>query len=211
MEHRQFTVKLKAALRGDLPGTDVQWELASSDRKIKNFPRSKRKDSQLAAVLILIYPLSGSLHTLFIQRPVYQGVHSGQISFPGGKMEKGDKDLRATAIRETWEETGLCAGESDILGPLTPLYIPVSNIEVSPFVAYLPQRPELRPCKDEVVSVIEAPLSIFFDESTIKEKEMLIRDELLRVKFYDYKDLVIWGATAMMLHELTAVIKSMNK
>lgn len=212
MEHRQFTDKLRAAIReNDLPGTDVQWEMASSDRKIKNFPRSRRKDSQLAAVLILLYPLGGSLHTLFIQRPLYQGVHSGQISFPGGKMEKGDKDLRATAIRETCEETGLCAGESDIMGQLTPLYIPVSDIEVSPFVAYRPQRPELRPCKDEVVAVIEAPLSIFLDDSTIKEKQMLIRDEPLRVKYYDYKGLVIWGATAMMMHELTTVIKRMHE
>lgn len=207
MKHDRFINGLSAALKKSLPGTDVQWEMASSDRKEINFPRKKRRDSKMAAVLILLYPVDDLLYTVFIERPVYEGVHSGQISFPGGKMEIADADLLETALRETCEETGLCDDHLKILGRLTPLYIPVSNTEVSPYVAYCNQRPQWKINKDEVVSLIEAPLPVFFDKGMLKEKNMAVRDELLRVKYFDYKGRVIWGATAMMLHEMLALIK----
>ncbi|MDT8400701.1 MAG: CoA pyrophosphatase [Bacteroidales bacterium] len=206
MNEDNFTGRLRNALRKPLPGTDVQWEMASSDRMITNFPRKKRSDSKLAAVLILLYPVNGKIHTLFIQRPVYRGVHSGQISFPGGKMEKDDRDLTDTAIREACEEVGLCSGDLDILGSLTPLYIPVSNIEVSPVVAYCKSQPSFIPDGQEVVSIIEASLADFFSDDIVKEKPMVIRNEALNVKYFDYKGHIIWGATAMILHELLVII-----
>jgi hypothetical protein len=76
---------LKTELLKPLPGTEVQWELASSDRRIRDFPRVPGPDARVAAVLILLYPDNGSIHTVFMQRHNYDGVHSGQISFPGGK------------------------------------------------------------------------------------------------------------------------------
>ncbi len=191
---------LKTALARDLPGTDIQWQMASTDRRIKDFPRTRNSDSKLAAVLILLYPYKGNIHTLFIQRPVYNGVHSGQISFPGGKQEDSDRDLTQTALREACEETGLCKEDLSVLGLLTPLYIPVSNIEVSSVVAYCNKRPALNPCKNEVVSIIETKLSHFKNPSILKEKPMLVRDEELKVKYYDYEGHVIWGATALLTH-----------
>lgn len=210
MNMDNFSGRLEEALRKPLPGTDVQWEMASSDRMIKHFPRKKRSDSKLAAVLILLYPVNGKIHTLFIQRPVYMGVHSGQVSFPGGKMEKGDPDLTHTASREACEEVGLCGYDLDILGSLTPLYIPVSNIEVSPVVAYCKKRPSFIPDSKEVVSLIEATLADFFSPGIVKEKAMTVRDEVLDVKYYDYEGIVIWGATAMILHELLVIIELNN-
>lgn len=199
--------KLKDALKGKLPGTDVQWEMASSDRIAKDYPRKKRSDSRLAAVLIILYPINDEVHTLFIQRPVYNGVHSGQISFPGGKQEDSDINLTDTALREACEETGICKSDISILGKLTPLYIPVSNIEVTPVLAYLRSRPEINSRSDEVVSLIEAELSLFMNPELIKEKPMMVRNEMLKVKYYDYQGHIIWGATAMMLHELLVIIK----
>ncbi|MDZ7737962.1 MAG: CoA pyrophosphatase [Bacteroidales bacterium] len=207
LKHDHFTDRLAAALKKDLPGTGVQWEMASSDRKVKDYPRKKRSDSKMAAVLILLYPHDDSLYTVFIERPVYKGVHSGQISFPGGKMELTDANLLETAVRETCEETGLCNDQLKILGKLTALYIPVSNTEVSPYVAFCHHKPQWKVNKDEVVSLIEAPLMDFFDKEMLKGKNMTVRNELLRVKYYDFKGRVIWGATAMMLHELLALIK----
>lgn len=203
----KFTSNLKAALKKPLPGTNVQWEMASSDRMTRNFPRKKRSDSKLAGVLVLLYPVNDTIYTLFIQRPEYDGVHSGQISFPGGKREKGDHSLTDTAVRETCEEIGICDEEFTILGTLTPLFIPVSNIEVNPVVAFCSKRPDFSPDRKEVVSVIEARLADFFSDNIVKEKSMLIRNEALDVKYYDYNGHVIWGATAMMLHELLVVIK----
>ena len=208
MQNKDVCTFLRKSLKQPLPGTDVQWEMASSDRRIRDYPRLKKPGSKLAAVLILLYPVNRRLHTVFIQRPVYNGVHSGQIAFPGGKKEKQDPDLTATAIRETCEETGFCSENIEILGTLTPLYIPVSDIEVTPFVACSTSRPDFTPCKSEVVSLIEAPLEFFFDPAIVEEKPMKIRKEILDVKYYNYKGNVIWGATAMILHELIVVLEN---
>ncbi|HCC70849.1 MAG TPA: CoA pyrophosphatase [Bacteroidales bacterium] len=207
MNQEQFTGKLKASLAKPLPGTDIQWEMASSDRMMKNFPRHKRNDSKLAAIIILLYPVNDKLHTIFIQRPVYEGVHSGQISFPGGKMERSDRNLEKTALRETCEEIGLCDEKLNILGVLTPLYIPVSNIEVSPFVAYHPERPSINHNSNEVVNIIEAPLKYFMNEDIVKEEYMTVRKEQINMKYYDYQGYVIWGATAMIIHELLVLLE----
>lgn len=193
-----------------LPGTAVQWVMASSDRLVKDFPRIPRKDSSDAAVLILLYPVHGQVHSVFIQRPEYKGVHGGQISFPGGKKEPGDHDLLQTAIREAAEETGINPGDLNILGTLTPLYIPVSNIVVTPFVGWSENRPEFIPQADEVVFLIEAELSAFLDNSIVKTKPFEIRGEMIDIRYFDYKGNVIWGATAMIFHELLTLIKRGN-
>lgn len=210
MDFELFTRDLQAALGKPLPGTDIQWEMASSDRMNKNFPRKKRSDSKLAAVLILLYPVNNKICTLFIQRPVYDGVHSGQISFPGGKMEKEDSGLTDTAIREACEEVGLCRDKLDILGSLTPLFIPVSNIEVSPIIAFCKIHPSFTPDDIEVVALIEAPLAGFFKPGIVQEKPMIVRDDQFDMKYYNYNGKVIWGATAMILHELLVIIKNNN-
>lgn len=210
MDFELFTRDLQAALGKPLPGTDIQWEMASSDRMIKNFPRKKRSDSKLAAVLILLYPVNNKIFTLFIQRPVYDGVHSGQISFPGGKMEEEDRGLTDTAIREACEEVGLCRDKLDILGSLTPLFIPVSNIEVSPIIAFCKIHPSFTPDDQEVVDLIEVPLAGFFKPGIVQEKPMIVRDEQLDMKYYNYNGKVIWGATAMILHELLVIIENYN-
>jgi 8-oxo-dGTP pyrophosphatase MutT (NUDIX family) len=207
MKYELVTRSLQAALRKDLPGTEVQWEMASSDRMIRNYPRKRRSDSMLAGILILLYPVKDSIFTLFIQRPLYNGVHSGQISFPGGKKEKGDNNITDTALREACEEVGICDEELITLGTLTPLFIPVSNIEVTPVVASCNKRPFFTPDSQEVVSVIEARLADFLNEGIIKERSMIIRGDELYLKYYDYKEHIIWGATAMILHELLVVMK----
>jgi 8-oxo-dGTP pyrophosphatase MutT (NUDIX family) len=102
-----FAVRLKNEILKGLPGTDVQWEMASSDRFVRNFPRTPGKDARVAAVLILLYPHDDSIYTVFMQRPYYDGVHGGQISFPGGKKEPEDNDVIQTALREAYEETGV--------------------------------------------------------------------------------------------------------
>jgi len=210
MRLSHLSVFLKKALSEPLPGTDVQWEMASSDRRVKDFPRIRHEDSRLAAVMIMLYPLNKEITVLFMQRPVYNGVHSGQISFPGGKMENQDANLTQTAVRETCEETGVCGKEIEILGTLTPLFIPVSNIEVTPVIGCLRSQPVFTPSRDEVVSLIEAPLDFFINPDIIKEKPMQIRDEMLDVKYYDYKGNIIWGATAMILHELLVILDDLD-
>ncbi len=141
---QNFIESLKKELQKDLPGTDIQWQMASSDRMVRNFPRTPGKDARIAAVLILLYPKNGSVYTVFIQRPDYNGVHGGQISFPGGKQEPEDKDIIHTALREANEETGVDPEKISVIGTLTPLFIPVSNMLVTPVVGSIDHIPTFR-------------------------------------------------------------------
>ena len=204
---KSFTIKLINALKLPLPGTDVQWEMASSDRLVSDYPRSRRKDSKLAAVLILLYPHKDKISTLLIQRPQYNGVHSGQISFPGGKREEGDTSAEDTALREAEEEAGILQGSVHLAGRLTPLFIPVSNIEVTPVVGICEMRPDFKPCSHEVVHLIETDLDKF-NPRNVKTREMKIRNESINILYYDIDGYVVWGATAMLIRELMAIIEN---
>jgi 8-oxo-dGTP pyrophosphatase MutT (NUDIX family) len=202
-----FAASLKNEILRGLPGTDAQWQMASSDRFIKNYPRLPREDARVAAVLILIYPYKGTTWTVFMQRPDYEGVHGGQISFPGGKREAADTDVIQTALREANEETGVNVEKINIIGKLTPLFIPVSNMIVTPVTGWIQEKPHYKYNTDEVVFLIEADLKMLLDPSIVKSKPFEIRGELVDIKYFDYKGYTIWGATAMILHELLILIR----
>jgi 8-oxo-dGTP pyrophosphatase MutT (NUDIX family) len=202
-----FAVRLKNEILKGLPGTDVQWQMASSDRFVKNFPRFPGKDARVAAVLILLYPYNKSIYTVLMQRPDYNGVHGGQISFPGGKKEPQDENVIQTALREAYEETGINPTEVSFIGTLTPLFIPVSNIIVNPVIGWFNDRPSFNYKPEEVLFLIDADLKRFLDPLIVKSKPFNIRGEILDIKYFDYDGNTIWGATAMILHELLVIIR----
>ena len=202
-----FATRLKTELLKGLPGTDAQWQMASSDRLLKNFRRLPGKDARIAAVLILLYPHNGSICTVLMQRPDYNGVHGGQISFPGGKREPEDVDVIQTALRETFEETGVDPSKVNLIGTLTPLFIPVSNMIVTPVAGWFNEEPLYNIKSDEVVFLFEADLKKLLNPSIIKSKSFEIRGEMVEIKYFDYDGNTIWGATAMILHELLLIIR----
>jgi 8-oxo-dGTP pyrophosphatase MutT (NUDIX family) len=202
-----FVTQLRNEILKGLPGTDIQWQMASSDRFIRNFPRSPGKDAREAAVLILLYPYKESIYTIFMQRTDYDGIHGGQISFPGGKKELEDKDITQTALRETYEETGVDPLKVRVIGTLTPLFIPVSNMNVTPVAGWIKEKPIFNCRPEEVAFLIEADLKRLLDPSTVKSKPFDINGEMLEIKYFDYEDNTIWGATAMILHELLMIIR----
>lgn len=199
--------RLKNEILRGLPGIEVQWQMASSDRLVKNFPRVPGKDAQIAAVLVLLYPHMDSVYTVFIQRPEYNGIHSGQISFPGGRKESSDENIVQTALRETCEEIGVDSGKISVIGTLTPLYIPVSNMFVTPVVGWSSLRPVFNNHSDEVVFLIEAEIARFLQPAIIRSKPFEIHGQMIDIKYFDYEGHVIWGATAMMLNELLEIIR----
>ncbi len=203
----RFPKSLKKEILNGLPGTEVQWQMASSDRMVKNFPRTPSGDARAASVLILLYPYNGSVYTVFMQRPDYNGVHGGQISFPGGKQEPSDENAILTALREANEETGVNTEKLEIIGTLTPLFIPVSNILVTPVVAWISEKPAFSHDTNEVVFLFDADIRRFYDPAIIKTKPLLVGEEVLDVRYFDYEGNVIWGATAMILHELLVILK----
>lgn len=202
-----FATSLKAELIKGLPGTEVQWQMASSDRFVRNFPKVPGKDARIAAVLILLFPEKGSIHTIFMQRPEYEGVHGGQISFPGGKQELEDENIVQTALREAYEETGIDPSKVKIIGTLTPLFIPVSNMIVTPVIGWADKKPLFNYRPEEVDFLIDADLKRLLNPSIVRTKPFEIRGELVEVKYFNYDENTIWGATAMILQELLVIIK----
>lgn len=203
----KFPDIIREALRKGLPGTSVQWMMASSDRMLKDFPTVPGPDARVAAVLILLWPENGRIHTVLMQRPDYLGFHGGQISFPGGKQEPSDENIIRTAFREAEEETGINTGKIEVAGMLTPLFIPVSNMIVTAVLGYTGEKPSFRPNRQEVDHLIIADLNRFLDPLIIRTKPMELRGETYQVRYFAYDDYVIWGATAMMLNELLEIIR----
>jgi len=204
---QNFINILTAEILKGLPGTEIQWQMASSDRMIRDFPRSPGNDARVAAVLILLYPHNGSVFTVLMQRHDYKGVHGGQISLPGGKMEPQDKDIIQTALREAYEETGVDPEKVNVIGTLTPLYIPVSNMIVTPVVGWAEEKPVFTHQQEEVVFLFDTDIKKLLEPDIVKTKQMEIRGEMMGVRYFDYEGHVIWGATAMILHELLTIIK----
>ncbi len=121
--------------------------------------------------------------------------------------EETDASLTETALREAEEETGVNRSDINPVGILTPLYIPVSNIVVTPITGWCSVRPDFKPDRHEVEKIIEVEAGIIARPAIVKEKPMPVRGENLTVKYYDYKGYTIWGATAMILHELITIMR----
>jgi 8-oxo-dGTP pyrophosphatase MutT (NUDIX family) len=206
-----FIVTLSNRLLDELPGKKAQLLMTSSSRMMNSsfFKRISRKSS----VMILLYPDNEVIKTVFIQRPKYAGVHSGQISLPGGKHEKSDKDNAETALRETFEEVGVEQSKIKIIGRLTELYIPPSNYIVYPFVGFSDIKPIFKASKTEVAKIIEVNIFDFLDENNvILNGEMEIKFGLkIKIPYYYIDGNIIWGATAMIISEFVEVVRSINK
>ena len=140
-----------------------------------------------------------------MQRNTYPGVHSNQISFPGGKQELADKNLTHTALRESYEELGIETSAVHVIGDLTEVYIPPSNFLVQPIIGYSLKRPDFIPHEREVTEVIEVPLSHFQNSNNLQIVTIDVRGQDFTVPAFVISNKIIWGATAMILSEFLAI------
>jgi 8-oxo-dGTP pyrophosphatase MutT (NUDIX family) len=203
-----FATRLRHRLGLPLPGPEAQFRMASSFRLDPKLFGHQRADVRQSAVLIAIYPFGDVPSTVLIKRPDYDGAHSGQVSFPGGRVEDIDPDLEATALREAHEEVGIHPDGVEVIGRLTELYIPASNFMVHPFVGLMSERPALTPDVREVKEMLEVPLAHFLRPDIVAETEIPLRNGYrLKAPYFDVKGHVVWGATAMMLSELLDVLR----
>lgn len=162
--------------------------------------------------MMLFYPKNEKAHMILIRRNEYPGVHSAQISFPGGQAEPSDKDLRETALRETFEEIGVIPEEIDVVMPFTEIYIPPSNFLVMPYLGFAGSTPKFVPNPDEVTALIELPLDVFLDDSIVIDVEMETSySQKVKVPAFKFEDYIVWGATAMIMSELKETIKNALK
>jgi 8-oxo-dGTP pyrophosphatase MutT (NUDIX family) len=162
-----------------------------------------------AAVLVLLFPdASGETRIVLTERVTYDGHHSGEVSFPGGKAEPDDANPAATAIREAREEIDLDPGAAGVrvAGWLDPVFIPVSDFRIQPVVALADREPVLRPNPAEVARILTPPASAFLPAAGIEMVERTIDGWALRYGGYRIDGLHVWGATARVLGQLGAML-----
>ncbi len=202
---------LKSKLKEiELIGSKAHSLLAPPGRfeEIKDYFRSSSNPKK-ASVLIHIYPdLQKEARFVLIKRNRYEGIHSGQISLPGGKFQTLDSTDWNTAIREASEEVGLTKDMVVKIREITKVYIPPSNFIVSPFLSYSNEKPFFKPQKDEVDQIIETPLKTLLNPNSLIKRKIstsYIKDIL--VPGYFLEGVFVWGATAMILSEFRELFK----
>ena len=172
--------------------------------------KEKMKNAKKAGVLALFYPdLKQQTKLVLILRKTYEGVHSAQIGFPGGKFETEDDSLEKTAIRETCEEIGVSQNGIEVIKQLTEVYIPPSNFYVQPYIGIVKDTPLFIKQDDEVEEVIEVSLHHFInDNSVINTFVETSYNIKIEVPAYQLSGHIVWGATAMMLSEIKDLLKN---
>jgi len=186
-----------------LPGLQSQLKMAPAIREAEIRTMGLHKNPKIGSVLILIFPDSkGIAHIALIQRPKNGGIHSGQISFPGGRVENSDADYCSAALRETHEEIGIAPQNVEVIGQLTDLYIPPSNFLVKSFLGISYTTPEFVPHPAEVDQCLMVQLNQFFDRNNISPTHIALPGGYtLSTPCYAIDNLTIWGATAMIISE----------
>lgn len=189
-------------MAGPLPGAEAQHLLAPAGRLPTDLDALDQTVIRKAAVLALFFNKNKRPYLILTLRATYEGVHSGQISLPGGGREKVDRSFMDTALRETHEEIGIPSDQIKIFGELSPLYIPPSNFLVYPFVGLLTATPSFIRQAAEVERILEVDFNEVLNEKTIQNKVMEVRDFKMEVPTFQIDGYSIWGATAMILSEL---------
>lgn len=190
----------------ELPDFDIE----AAQSKMMPSARGRQRPPELSGqprqggVLVLNYLRDGQTYLVLTKRRDDLNSHAGQVSFPGGRREIGES-LRATALREAQEEVGVDPGAVKILGELSSLYIPPTDYEVHPFVAwYDGGRPLFIPQVREVAEILEVPLDYLQDPANQAWETWELRGYEVQVPFFVVQQHKVWGATAIMLSEYLA-------
>jgi len=205
----EFIRELEETLKGALPAHEAHRKVMNHRKPIYQLDE-KKLNARQSAVLIHIYPKNNQLHTVFIQRPIYEGVHSGQIALPGGKAEEFDAGIEATALREADEELNIKATDLKVIGKLTPIYVPPSNFMIHPVIGYQESRPNFVIQKSEVASFIECKLEHLIGEEKLISNEVIAGGNRMNAKGYQLNEHFVWGATGMMIKEFAEILDQLT-
>ena len=206
-EFLQLTPKIAKV---SLPATESHLKMSPVERRVQLLNHDYNLEvARDAAVMMLIYPEQNSAKIALIVRNSYKGVHSSQVAFPGGKVEKNETILEA-ALRETHEEIGVDPNEINIVRAFSNVFIPPSNFNVYPFLGFCNSQPNFIPDPREVSAMALFSLSDILDDSSMTMQKVIASYSTdIVVPAFKVDDTIIWGATAMMLQELKDVLKSM--
>ncbi|CAM1354470.1 NUDIX hydrolase [Tenacibaculum insulae] len=203
-----FKNQIEILQQKPLGGLNAQFKLAPKLRMQFSQELINSKNPRKAAVLALFYPdKNNNTRFLLTKRANYNGKHSDQISFPGGKIDKEDANFKTTALRETFEEVGVPSSEIKIIRQLSDSYIPPSNFLVAPFIGFSQEKPIFKP-NYEVASIIEVLVSDLLNDANLTSINMETSYmKNIDVPCFKLNDYIVWGATAMMLSEIKDLFK----
>ncbi len=198
--------RLEARLKQPLPGPTAHERMRAVpiDNSIPRF--AHKTPPRPGSVLLVLYPDADRILFPLIKRPDYEGMHSGQISFPGGKAEEGE-DTITTALREGNEEIGIDQQSIHVIGQLSNFFVIPSNFMVTPVIAYASSKPLLIPDPIEVARILHGDVESILPDSVILQKEITAAKTFqMNAPHFEIEQEVVWGATAMMLNEFRTII-----
>lgn len=190
MKLEEVVFFLERKLKKKLPGRDGQILMAPTPVDEARFMADGPDNARKGAVLLLLYPGLKGCVVPFIKRPVYQGIHSAQVSFPGAS----DGSLQMTALRETQEEIGVDREKIELIGQLSNLFIPPSNFLISPYIGFIRDQPVFTPNPREVDRIIHCEFSLLMDKKIRKKKSLTIqKDYTVIAPYFEIDQEVVWG------------------
>lgn len=208
MDFNSFLKHLSKIENKPLGGIESQFKMAPKLRLKFDEAKIAERNPKESAVMALFYPdKENTARFLLTLRPSYNGTHSGQVSFPGGKVEKNDKNLRETALRETLEETGIKKETITIYKQVSKTYIPPSNFWVTPFIGYINFTPKFID-NEEVDEFLEITLDDLLNDNSLTSKVLNTSYmKNINVPCFKLNNHIVWGATAMILSEIKDLLK----
>lgn len=209
MIHDALVEAVRDRLKHALPGVAAQAIMAPyAARTDPSVISIEGKAAREAATLVLLYPTPDgeTALVLTVRQPGLRD-HSGQVSFPGGRIEEGETP-EVAALREGHEEVGIDPAEPTVLGRLTPLYIPPSRFSVYPIVAAQNTRPPFTAQEGEVAALLEVPLAYLRSEASRRSSVRTLQGMAYDVPHFWVDGHEVWGATAMMLAEFVAILET---
>lgn len=195
--------KLENLLLLPLPGYEAHNEMRA--QLASNRFKGKDREKQIGAVLIVFWQAENEIVFPLIKRTVYDGVHSGQISLPGGKAEPPETVIK-TALREAEEEIGLPQNQVKVIGNLSPIEIMASQFLVTPVVGFVETLPSLKPNTQEVQRILTINLETLLNPSVMAAKEIVVSGYPVMAPYFALDGEIVWGATAMILNELRWIL-----
>jgi len=205
-----FVQKLEEALKQGLPGSLAHALMSPMGRgDTEEYLSNTKVPVRTSAVMIVLFEDNHECKMVLIKRPSYDGVHSGQISFPGGKYEEADANYGETALRETFEEIGVCCDQIRIIGKLSRIYIPPSNFLVYPFIGYCEKTPFFHPDEKEVDQLIFLSINVLLNDEIRKEGSFMSGGKTnwkIEAPYYEIENEKVWGATAIILSEFKQIL-----
>jgi 8-oxo-dGTP pyrophosphatase MutT (NUDIX family) len=200
--------RLRSRLAQPLPGLEAQLRMAPTPR-LGWDPLKFPDGARAGAALLLVYPHDEALHFALTVRGSALRNHTGQVSLPGGRVDEGES-FEDAALREAQEEVGVDPRAVELIGRLTPLHIPVSGFVLHPVIGFTSMRPAFQRAEWEVARIIEAPVSLLADAGVFKReiRRRVVNGQTIDVDvpFYDIEGEKVWGATAMVLAEFSAML-----